>query len=263
MAMANFPSACLYNPVELEAGISLVTMKIMSPHVVPCTASLYFENADFLPITYDFKPIACSGPELVSFPVPLNAPNGESYVSWQCAGESPTCIRTLITGGQSDIDLDIGPLNFVCEEGSIDSATSQLYPSAARLDMPTFVLSTAVVTETITAATEEPDTRKVHVVTLTDTVVVEKTHIPPLLPDLSHLYPTFTPSPLTPTTCQTSTPTPLKISIGTVGTGGLPKATMAHSKMSLAEVTSAASHHASRFIPSFAACLLLVVYLGY
>jgi hypothetical protein len=27
MAMANFPSACLYNPVELEAGISIVTMK--------------------------------------------------------------------------------------------------------------------------------------------------------------------------------------------------------------------------------------------
>jgi hypothetical protein len=144
----------------------------------------------------------------------------------QCAGESPTCIRTLITGGQSDVDLDIGPLNFVCEEGSIDNATSQLYPSAARLDMPTFILSTTVVTETITAARDELETRKAHVVTLTDTVVVEKTNIPSLLPALSHLYPTFTPSPLTPTTCQTSTPTPSKISIGTVGTGGLPKATM-------------------------------------
>ncbi|KAF5973966.1 hypothetical protein FCOIX_8544 [Fusarium coicis] len=103
-------------------------------------------------------------------------------------GESPTCIRTLITGGQSDVDLDIGSLNFVCEEGSIDSATSQLYSSAARLDMPTFVLSTAVVTETITAARKEPDTSKVHVVTLTDTVVVEETQIPPLLPDLSDLH---------------------------------------------------------------------------
>jgi hypothetical protein len=37
---------------------------------------------------------------------------------------------------------------------------------------------------------------------------------------------------------------------------------LAHSKMSLAEVTSAASH-ARRFIPSFAASLLLMVYLGY
>jgi hypothetical protein len=27
MAMASFPSMCLYNPVQMEAGISLVTLK--------------------------------------------------------------------------------------------------------------------------------------------------------------------------------------------------------------------------------------------
>ncbi|GKU22534.1 unnamed protein product [Fusarium langsethiae] len=222
LAIAGFPSMCLYNPVEMEAGISLVTMRITNPQLASCSASLYFENPDYLPIRYDFKPMTCPRTELVSFPVPLNAPSGEAHILWQCAGESPTCIRASISGGHSGVDLDIGPLNFACENDSIS-----IYPSAALLDIPKFhsvPSSTSMVTKFVTRTVEESDSLTVQVITLTNTVVVEaeeqKTHF---------VYPTFTPNPSSPTThrgTDASTPTPDKTNIGTVGTVRLPRATM-------------------------------------
>ncbi|SPJ72387.1 uncharacterized protein FTOL_02115 [Fusarium torulosum] len=261
MVMASFPSMCLYNPVQMEAGISLVTLKITNAPSASCTASLFFEDPDFLPITYNFKPIACSGTELVSFPVPLGVPSGEAYILWQCAGESPTCIRASISGGHSGVDPDIGPLQITCEMDSINDALTQLYPSAAFLPIPKFYPSpsTTTVTELITKPADESRTRPVQVITLTNTVVVdrkEEAKTPTAFPVFAH-------NPVKPTPCSNSgpsTPTPEKIRVGTIGTGGLPMATMSHSKMNLVEVTSAASttRHCITYAAGF---MILTIYL--
>ncbi|KAL6359124.1 hypothetical protein LRP88_09324 [Fusarium phalaenopsidis] len=81
-AMANAASKCLYNPIEFVAGLDLVTMRTAYPLSEPCTATIDFDDQDFLPITYTFKPIPCDGPELAQFSVPLNAPSGEAYITW-------------------------------------------------------------------------------------------------------------------------------------------------------------------------------------
>ncbi|KAH7000874.1 hypothetical protein EDB80DRAFT_878994 [Ilyonectria destructans] len=107
LAMANFPFKCLYNPVELVAGLDLITMRTAYPLSEPCTATIDFDDWDFLPVTYTFKPISCDGPELAQFPVPLGAPTGEAYITWRCASELLMCSRALISGGQSDRSLNL------------------------------------------------------------------------------------------------------------------------------------------------------------
>ncbi|CAG1966858.1 unnamed protein product [Fusarium graminearum] len=145
----------------------------------------------------------------------------------QCGGESPTCIRASISGGHPGVNLDIGPLNFACENDSID-----IYPSAALLDIPkphTRPYSASVVIKFITQTIEE------------STIVVEDKE-----EKTRFVYPTFTPNPFWPLLSQgtgsatpTATPTPSKIDIGTVGTVG-PRATIVHLKISFIEVTNAA-----------------------
>ncbi|KAH6869647.1 hypothetical protein B0T10DRAFT_467139 [Thelonectria olida] len=109
LAMANLPSMCLYNPVELVAGLDLAAMSARTAYPLsePCTATIDFDDRDFLPITYTFKPISCDGPELVQFTVPLGAPSGEAYITWRCASEFLMCGRALILGGQSDRSLNL------------------------------------------------------------------------------------------------------------------------------------------------------------
>jgi hypothetical protein len=113
---------------------------------------------------------------------------------------------------------------------SINDALTQLYPSAAFLPIPKFYPSpsTTTVTELITKPADEPRTRPVQVITLTNTVVVdrkEEVKTPTAFPVFAH-------NPVIPTPCSDSgppTPTPEKVRVGTIGTGGLPMATMSES----------------------------------
>jgi hypothetical protein len=165
----------------------------------------------------------------------------------QCGGESPTCIRASISGGRPGVDLDIGPLNFACENDSID-----IYPSAALLDIPklhTRPHSASVVTKFITRTIVESTSQTVQVITVTDTVVVEDKE-----EKTRFVYPTFTPNPFwslisqgTDPATPTATPTPSKIDIGTVGTVGLPRATMGELKPNImSHITYSLSQYTQR-----------------
>ena len=95
------PTICLSSPaIELQAGVSLVEAllvqspfsdgpgwadifyRIDDPLARRCTASVIFDDPDFLPVTYTFEAARCAGPELASFAVPLGAPSGGAYVKW-------------------------------------------------------------------------------------------------------------------------------------------------------------------------------------
>ncbi|CAG1966855.1 unnamed protein product [Fusarium graminearum] len=80
ITIASFPSIYLYNLVAMEAGISLVTIRIINPNLASYSASLYFKNPNYLPIRYNFGLMTCSNAALVSFLVPLNAPSGGAYI---------------------------------------------------------------------------------------------------------------------------------------------------------------------------------------
>ncbi|RSL89857.1 hypothetical protein CEP52_014774 [Fusarium oligoseptatum] len=228
VTLANLPSMCLLNPVELEAGLSLVSAKITNAHSAPCTASLYFENPDFLPITYTFKSIPCVNTGRASFPVPLGAPSGEAYITWQCAGESPSCIRALISGGQADVGFDPQPLSVICEsdpsgKGLEHPSTTLMSPVLAS---PGFEIAT--LTTIITQRITKPGSRITLPVTLVDAVLqAEKTttHVS----DSTSISSTTRTTTTTTTTTGTPTSTPVRVTgigtIGTIGTIRHPRAT--------------------------------------
>ncbi|KAM9873225.1 hypothetical protein VDGL01_12697 [Verticillium dahliae] len=47
-----------------------------------CGATLQFENPDFLPVSYAFEAIPCSGRRVASFVVPTGAPSGDAHITW-------------------------------------------------------------------------------------------------------------------------------------------------------------------------------------
>ncbi|KAM7204415.1 hypothetical protein V8F33_001717 [Rhypophila sp. PSN 637] len=103
LSMGHMPMMCLSDPpVLLQAGVSMVTARIYNPLPRRCLASVAFDNEDFLPVSYAFESGKCDGVQLASFLVPLAAPNGDAYVAWQCAGQSPSCSRVVISGGKGN-----------------------------------------------------------------------------------------------------------------------------------------------------------------
>ncbi|KAK8036610.1 hypothetical protein PG991_001747 [Apiospora marii] len=73
----------------------------------PCKAMLSFADPDFLPLSYYFDPLPCPGRYLASFLVPAGAPNGDAFVTWQCAGLQPLCSHARISGGSGDPSIDL------------------------------------------------------------------------------------------------------------------------------------------------------------
>ncbi|KAI3331247.1 hypothetical protein F4824DRAFT_504272 [Ustulina deusta] len=74
---------CVSSPVlQLNAGTSVVSSVIEGELGRRCIATLSFEDDNFLPVSYSFDPLPCSGQRVNSFHVPPEAPNGDAYITW-------------------------------------------------------------------------------------------------------------------------------------------------------------------------------------
>ncbi|KAJ4248076.1 hypothetical protein NW762_012846 [Fusarium torreyae] len=233
VSLMNFPSMCLLNPIELDAGLSLISAKITDTHPGPCSVSFYFEDPAFLPITYNFKPLACDGAGLVNFVVPLGVPSGEAYITFQCAGQSQSCHRAFIVGGQSDVDVAVPPLTIVCETAHLDRITTQTLTTTIPFPLATSALHsdtsiTTVATKYITDSLIGSRSVTTLTITMTDKVIRNEESATTIHDT------TFTTDPIIPnmpsvwTLTETSTPTPRKTTeIGTIGSIGTigPRAT--------------------------------------
>ncbi|KAH8787538.1 hypothetical protein F5882DRAFT_378045 [Hyaloscypha sp. PMI_1271] len=97
------PSICMLSPVPtLMAGQS-ITASIENPQGRPCLATLVFSDDNFLPVAFELKPIACLGFQQAQITLPLEAPNGDTTIFWECAGGgAQTCSRVSIINGLAD-----------------------------------------------------------------------------------------------------------------------------------------------------------------
>ncbi|KAK8070345.1 hypothetical protein PG994_006961 [Apiospora phragmitis] len=108
MSLANIgtPRACLEQPpMQLVAGSS-VQVSINNGLGKPCSASLVFTDDNFLPVVFSFGRLPCMGTQVAAFDIPIQAPNGDAYLFWKCAGQSaPTCTKAVITNGANNPEL--------------------------------------------------------------------------------------------------------------------------------------------------------------
>ncbi|CVL13586.1 hypothetical protein FPRO06_11977 [Fusarium proliferatum] len=267
-SLADHSSMCLLNPVGLEAGLSLISARITDTHAGPCSVSLHFENSSFLPITYTFQPPTCVGAGLVNFVVPLESPSGEAYITFQCAGETLSCARALITGGHSDVDLAIPSLAVVCEATNLDKSVTNIVPTTASFPLATpdphsGISFTTAVTKYITDNLIGSKPVTTLTITITDEVIRNQesaTHTHDMHFATGHIV-TNTPTTqaVTKTSTQTHTKTQKNVTIGTIGSIGTisPRATQINSKLNLAVVTSTANTIGSSLLGVH---LLVIVY---
>ncbi|KAF5675914.1 hypothetical protein FDENT_9631 [Fusarium denticulatum] len=243
-SLMDHASMCLLNPVELEAGLSLISTRVTGAHSGPCSVSLHFENSSFLPITYTFKPPACVGVGLVNFVVPLDSPSGEAYITLQCAGETLSCARVLITGGQSGVDLAIPSLAVVCETTNLDRSTAKTSATTASFPLATSNLrsGTSFATATTKYITDDligSKSATTLTITITDEVIRNQesaTHMHDTHFATDHIV-TNTPTTrtVTKTATQASAQTPTRTrktaAIGTIGSIGTISPRATHSKL--------------------------------
>ncbi|GJD05413.1 hypothetical protein ColKHC_14238 [Colletotrichum higginsianum] len=82
LSMNGFPAICTWDPpISVEAGASL-SARIDNPWAGRCTANLRFADSEFLPINWSFNAIQCADFELAQLSVPVDLPNGDSYIIW-------------------------------------------------------------------------------------------------------------------------------------------------------------------------------------
>ncbi|KAM0642412.1 hypothetical protein ACHAO3_009280, partial [Verticillium nonalfalfae] len=83
LALHDGPCICMSSPVvALEAGRSVVSADVEDALDRRCGATLQFDNPDFLPVSYAFEAIPCSGRRVASFVVPTGAPSGDAHITW-------------------------------------------------------------------------------------------------------------------------------------------------------------------------------------
>ncbi|KAK3377654.1 hypothetical protein B0H63DRAFT_524939 [Podospora didyma] len=144
LSMGHLPVMCFSSPpIQLHAGVSLVSARIYNPLARRCTASLAFGDPNFLPVSYTFESAQCAGQQLASFLVPLGAPNGDAFVTWQCAGQSPTCSYANVSGGQASPSLDLNG------KGSISCIVQALGTSTT---LTTLTRGSSTIVETLLSA---------------------------------------------------------------------------------------------------------------
>ncbi|RBA09110.1 hypothetical protein FPRO05_14355, partial [Fusarium proliferatum] len=188
----------------------------------------------------------------------------------QCAGETLSCARALITGGHSDVDLAIPSLGVVCEATNLDKSMTNIVPTTASFPLATpgphsGISSTTAVTKYITDNLIGPKPVTTLTITITDEVIRNQesaTHTHDMHFATGHIV-TNTPTTkaITKTSTQTHTKTQKNATIGTIGTIGSigtisPRATQINSKLNLAVVTSTANTIGS----SLLVVHLLIVY---
>ncbi|RXG48459.1 hypothetical protein VDGE_21565 [Verticillium dahliae] len=109
--------------VALEAGRSVVSADVEDALDRRCGATLQFENPDFLPVSYAFEAIPCSGRRVASFVVPTGAPSGDAHIT--CAPGSSSARTTTSTEGSASESDGAPPTGATLSgSGSLASATS-------------------------------------------------------------------------------------------------------------------------------------------
>ncbi|KFA80860.1 hypothetical protein S40288_11498 [Stachybotrys chartarum IBT 40288] len=79
----NAPDAiCIWEPSLTVSGGSVVSANLDNPRAGRCEATLLFSNDALLPISWSFAAIACVGPKLAHFTVPVGVWNGDAYLIW-------------------------------------------------------------------------------------------------------------------------------------------------------------------------------------
>ena len=165
---------------------------------------------------------------MVSAMISFEPPQSDR-VCRQCAGESPSCIRALISGGQTDAAFDPQPLSVICESDPADKGLEHASTTLMLPVLPSTEFSTATTTTAMTQCATQPESRITLPVTLVDAVLrVEKSiiHVSDSTPISSTRTAAAT---ATTTTTGAATSTPARATrigaIGTIGTIRHPRAT--------------------------------------
>ncbi|RYO97359.1 hypothetical protein DL765_011203 [Monosporascus sp. GIB2] len=83
MSMAYPQGMCISGPAfALEAGVSVLAAVINGDFTQRCAATVGFADPDFLPVSYSFESLPCSGRQVANFVLPKEVPNGEAYITW-------------------------------------------------------------------------------------------------------------------------------------------------------------------------------------
>ncbi|RYP01924.1 hypothetical protein DL764_006019 [Monosporascus ibericus] len=108
MSMAYSPGMCISGPsFALEAGVSVLAAVINGDFTQRCAATVGFADPDFLPVSYSFEPLPCSGRQVANFVLPKEVPNGEAYITWHCAGLTPACNYAKVSGGLGNPSMEL------------------------------------------------------------------------------------------------------------------------------------------------------------
>ncbi|KAI1192385.1 hypothetical protein F5X97DRAFT_329693 [Nemania serpens] len=146
-AFDGLPTVCPH--IAVRAGTTL-SARIINPWAKPCQAQLRFADADILPVTFNFSPIACLGFQIAQFTVPLTSPNGDAFVSWECGGQqTPACLQLTISNGLGWPDMSVQPGTSGCVFERTQTITDIVIHTAG---------SSVVTTETLTTVLTIPVT---------------------------------------------------------------------------------------------------------
>ncbi|KAL8369527.1 hypothetical protein RB595_000044 [Gaeumannomyces hyphopodioides] len=136
-ALGGLFSLCISDPpLLLVAGQSKIQAINYSPARRDCRAAIHFANLAFPPITYLYSSGSCHfGSENASFQVPIGAPSGDAFVTWECGAVTHTCVRAVISEGRGTPkppSLLDGAIS--CERWPKRNKTSSLAPSISSID---------------------------------------------------------------------------------------------------------------------------------
>ncbi|KAF8847341.1 hypothetical protein BDZ45DRAFT_754998 [Acephala macrosclerotiorum] len=101
LVAANAPPICMESPLYTLSPGSIVSARL-DANGMRCEATVLFSNVSFLPLHVDFQGVSCLGFQLANFTLPAQVPNGEAFILWKCAGQSPMCNQAMISGGLED-----------------------------------------------------------------------------------------------------------------------------------------------------------------
>lgn len=159
------PSLCMVSPVATVTAGAPIIATVDNPQGRPCEAMLVFSDQDFLPVSFDLQPMECLGFQQAEISVPLEAPNGDVTVLWECAGGGVQgCSRLSIDGGSADIDdliiQQTGTMECVVPVATLTTLTTSI---RSTMTIVNAVVETVLSTQTgmITTRTAEPTGRAV------------------------------------------------------------------------------------------------------
>ncbi|KAI1841727.1 hypothetical protein JX265_013708 [Neoarthrinium moseri] len=149
LSFEGIPTVCLDPHLELQAGISHVSMVIDKSRAEQCLASVYFDDLS-LPIMFTFQSSSCDDLELASFQMPRSVPSGNATITWQCAGQVPSCSRALIVNGLANSSLGhVMDGQVSCISESLQSSTLATTETKASSTIVKTLVSLVTITSTV------------------------------------------------------------------------------------------------------------------